>query len=126
MTTKAPKTVEEHVSTALKFLEDSNREFLSGDSPQGSEKLWGAASQAVIAWIKKHGLPYGGHNHLVAAVVELAKESGDSAFESEFGVAEGFHANFYHDFMPDEVIARLGPIVHRFVYRVLESVGDAA
>ena len=82
----------------------------------------GAASQAVIALAKSRGLPCNRHNQLVAVVSALAGESGDAAFESEFGLAEQFHANFYHDFMPDEAIARLAPIVHRFVNRVLESV----
>ena len=124
VTTKPLKTVQEHPDTALRFLEDSDREFLAGDYLQGSEKLWGAASQAVIALTKKRGWPNSKHSHLASAVAELVKETGDTEFEAGFGMAEMFHANFYHDFMSEDRIARLGPVVHRFVNQVLETVGD--
>ena len=48
MTTKE-MTVSEHAQTARDFLAASDREFAAGDHLQGSEKLYGAATQAVIA-----------------------------------------------------------------------------
>ena len=42
-------TSEEHVKIAKDFLLTSDREFEGGDRMQASEKLWGAASQAILA-----------------------------------------------------------------------------
>ena len=51
-------TSAEHIETAKQFLADSDREFLDGDELQASEKLWGAASHAVMAIAEQRGLPY--------------------------------------------------------------------
>ena len=40
---------EDHRQTARDFLTASDREFLDGDHLQASEKLWGAATHAVMA-----------------------------------------------------------------------------
>ena len=40
---------EEHRRTAREFLAASDQEFAAGDHLQASEKLWGAASHAVMA-----------------------------------------------------------------------------
>ena len=40
---------EDHLQTAQDFLTASDREFLDGDKLQASEKLWGAATHAVVA-----------------------------------------------------------------------------
>ena len=37
-------TVEEHIETALEFLQLVEQELNAGDIRQGSEKLWGAAA----------------------------------------------------------------------------------
>ena len=39
----------EHGEQALIFLRQSEEEFAKDDVFQGSEKLWGAAAQAVLA-----------------------------------------------------------------------------
>ena len=41
--------VHQHIQTAQDFLEAADREFEAGDILQGSEKMWGAASHAVMA-----------------------------------------------------------------------------
>lgn len=46
-------------------------------------------------------------------------ERGDSRFRSEFGIAEKFHANFYHLFMEDYELDRDPAVVRDFVNRVL-------
>ena len=48
MTQREPP-VEKHTRLALKLLDDAGREISSGDLVQGSEKLWGATSQAIRA-----------------------------------------------------------------------------
>ena len=92
----------EHIQTARDFLEAADREFQAGDLLQGSEKMWGAASHAVMAVSQRRGWPFGSHSAMRVAVRRLADENDDPFLTAAFGVAEKFHANFYHDFMESE------------------------
>ena len=113
------RSTSDYAEAAQRFLADADREFASGDIAQASEKLWGAASQAVIAVAKQRGWKYGSHRDLKIAAERLADENDDSRFRSEFGVAEKFHANFYHQFMEDYELERDPVEVRNLVNRVL-------
>ena len=126
MTIRRSKTVEEHVQTALGFLDHSDREFAAGDVMQGSEKLWGAASHAVMAVAKKRGWRFSKYNAREAAVDRLAEEYNDSFLASGLSIAQKFHANFYHDTMEDNEIARDRPMVHAFVHRIIAIAEEPA
>ena len=110
--------VEDQVRVALGFLEDAEREFAAGDSMQASEKLWGAATQAVMAVAVERSWPYGNHTALRIAVRRLAEEYDDRSIRIGFGFAEKFHANFYHGFMDEFQIEDEQPEVVEFVHRV--------
>ena len=116
-------TIEEHIQTALQFLEHSDREFAAGDALQGSEKLWGAASQAVMAVARQRGWDFGKHNHLKATVMRLSREMDDRSLQAGFVAAQQFHANFYHGFMEEDDIEIAYPIVTDFVTRLLDMNG---
>ena len=120
MTSGRAKTVQEHIEIARKFLQDSEEEFDSGDELQGSEKLWGATSQAVTAVAKRRGWRFGKSNHRAHVVDRLVEESNEIILDLDFAVAQKFHANFYHDFMEDYEIVRGRPMVSRFVNRMIE------
>ena len=126
MATRQVMTVEEHIQAAWAFLEHSDAEFAAGDELQGSEKLWGAASHAVSAIAKQRGgrgpWSCGKSKHRASVVERLAEEYNDPLLTSGHAVAEKFHANFYHNFMEDDEIARGRPIVHRFVHRIVGLV----
>jgi hypothetical protein len=124
VTTKAEMTVDQHVQTAFEFLGHSDREFTDGDALQGSEKLWGAASHAVMAIAKQRDWRFGKSNHRAVTVERLAQEFDDPLLVSDYGIAEKFHANFYHDFMENESIERYRPIVRRFVQRIADIVNE--
>ena len=109
----------EHVDTAREFLEAADREFEAGDVLQGSEKMWGAASHALIAVAQDRGWPYGGHYNLREAAERLAEERGDPLIGYGFGIAEKFHANFYHGFMETREREIACEQVKDFVGRVL-------
>ena len=53
------------------------------------------------------------------AADRLADELGDPLISSDFGLAEKFHANYYHDFMEEFQLQRDRLAVHRFVDRML-------
>ena len=111
--------VNERIQAAQDFLESSDREFAAGDNRQGSEKLWGAATQAVIAMAQERGWSYGNHGALKIAAERLTAEFEDPSIRTGFGLAEKFHANFYHDFMEDFQLPIDRPVVHDFVKRML-------
>ena len=108
----------EHIQTAHEFIEESDSYFAEGDVLQGSEKTWGAAAHAVMAIAQQRGWPFGDHRSLKIAVRRLADEQNDPFLETAFGVAEKFHANFYHKFMQDYEYDRDRPAIRHFVERV--------
>ena len=115
---------QEHIQTAQDFLAKSDGYFTEGDVLQGSEKLWGAAAHAVMALAQKRGWKYGNHYSSVQAVERIAEEQDDRALRSEFGVAEKFHANFYHDFMEEFQLEVDRPVVRGFVERILAILDE--
>ena len=122
MTTKSDMTVDQHVQTALTFLDHSDREFAAGDALQGSEKLWGAASHVVTAIAKQRGWPSGKYQARLAAVERLAQEHDEPILAAQFSAARQFHANFYRDFMEDSEIEADRPKIHNFVHRIVDLV----
>ena len=118
MTTKE-MTAEQHTQTARDFLAASDREFAAGDHRQGSEKLYGAATQAVIAICQQRGWQYHSHRAMKNAVAELSREYGDPYTVAGFATAERFHVNFFHDNLEDYDIEAERPTVHHFVAHML-------
>lgn len=115
---------EEHVQTAQDFLVKSNNYFEEGDVLQGSEKLWGAASHAVMAVAQERGWPYGNHYALRQVALRLADEMEDERIRLGLGVAEKFRANSYLNFMEDFQLEVDRPVVCRFVGRILALIDD--
>ena len=118
MTTKE-MTPLEHAKTARDFLVASDREFAAGDHLQGSEKLYGAATQAIIAICQQRGWKYNSHRSMKWAVDALAKEIEEPYISGGFVAAENFHRNFFHDHMEDYEREADRPTVHLFVNRML-------
>ena len=121
MTTKE-MTAQQHAQTVRDFLTASDREFAAGDHLQGSEKLYGAATQAISAICQQRGWKYNNHRSMKRAVAEIAREQGEQLIVGGFSTAERFHANFFHDHMEDYDIETERPAVHRFVARLLTLV----
>lgn len=117
---------EDHGRQALEIFTASDLEFDAGDRLQASEKLWGAATHAVMAVAILRDWPCRSHRALSNAVVRLQRETGDSLLAPGFGVAEKFHRNFSHDEMPDYEVERDRPTVHDFVNRMLAPLEQPA
>ena len=110
---------DDRAAAAVELLAISDAEFAAGARMQASEKLWGAATQALMAVAKQRGWPHGSRQDLKAAARRLADEHDDQLITFGFSVAEKFHANFYYDFMEDFQLDEDRPDVHDFVHRVL-------
>jgi hypothetical protein len=117
--------VEEHARAARTFLEAADQEFAAGDVLQGSEKLWGAAAHAVMAIAQERGWRFNSHGALKDAARRLSEEYADLSIRDRFAVAEKFHGNFYHQWMPDIQVEQDRPIVREFVDQVLSLDGLA-
>ena len=109
--------IQEHITTAREFLDGSDREFAAGDALQGSEKLWGAFSHAVMAVCQERGWQYGSHREIVDASLRLAEEMGVD--RGGVWAARSFHANLCHGFLEDFEIEHGRPVVRSFVERIL-------
>ena len=114
--------IEEHTRTARHFLTAGDDEIAAGDVLQGCEKLWGAASHAIIAVAQQRVWRYGSHGAMRANARMLSEEIGDNALMAGFEAAERLHANFYHGFMEDHEIDECRALVHNFVNRVLALI----
>ncbi len=115
---------DDHVQTAQDFLTKSDSYFAEGDVLQGSEKLWGAAAHAVMAVAQERGWDFGSHYAIRQVALRLADEMEDERISLGLGVAEKFHANFYHNFMEDSELDMSRPLAQRFVERILSLVDD--
>ena len=124
MTTTGEKTVAECVAQALESLAHSDAEFHVGDRRQGSEKLYGAATQVVIAAAKQRGWQFRSHRATKNAVTRLEAEYQDPFLSAGFIAAEKFHKNFFHDEMEEYEIVADRPVVHRFVNRMAVLVNN--
>ncbi len=115
-----------HSQTALEFLTASDEEFAAGDHLQASEKLWGAATHAVMAVANQRGWECRSHRAMKNVVQRVAEQFGDDLLQGGFGLAEKFHKNFYHDEMEDFEVESDRPVVHRFVHRMLSYMEPGA
>ena len=110
---------QEHAQTARAFLEDAAREFAAGDELQASEKMWGAASHAIMAVAMIRGQDCGTHRKMVNVARQIADELDDYALRAGFVAARQFHANFYHGFLEDDELEPNAELVRQFVARML-------
>ena len=113
-------TESEYAAAARKFLVDSDREFAAGERQQASEKLYGAANEALTAIAMRRGWKHRTHRDMKNVSQRLADECNDQFLIAGFGLAEKFHKNFFHDEMEDYEIDVDRPSVHNFVNQVLE------
>ena len=114
---------QEHAQAAMEFLDDADREFAAGDVLQASEKMWGAASHAIMAAALQRGQACGTHRLMINAARQIVDELDDDGLRGGISAAQQFHANFYHGFMETEDLEPNAELVRRFVARLLALAG---
>ena len=110
---------QEHAQTARAFLDEADREFAAGDALQASEKMWGAASHAIMAVAMQRGQDCGTHRLMISAARGIAREQEDILLQAGISTAQKFHANFYHGFMETDEWKEDAEIVRQYVARML-------
>ena len=114
-------TSEKHTRLAHQLLDDAKREIAAGDLVQGSEKLWGATSQALKAYCASRGSPHSKYAHRRHALFEMAERLNNPFLRTAFGVAESCHANFYNDWMEQEHLDGYLPDIEELVAIILRA-----
>lgn len=118
-TTDFDMTVEKHIETSLRFLEQSREQLASGDAMQGSETLWLAACDAVRAVATARGLPCGNPEQLHMTVRQLSHATNNKSLSAGFGLAEMFHANSAMGLLEDFQLESDPQLVRRFVHEII-------
>ncbi len=85
-----------------KYLNEAEELFDKGDLMQANEKYWGAVTALLNAIGEERGLPHYSHRDYSVITDKLYSESNDKELVIGFRLAEGLHANFYHNFMSRE------------------------
>ncbi len=114
---------EKHARLAHQMLDQAKKEISAGDLTQGSEKLWGATTQALKSYCASHGMPHGKYQHRRRALMDLALQQGNPLVRSTFGVAQSCHSNFYNDWMEQEDLDSYVPDIEELVRVILEARG---
>ncbi len=109
----------DHSRTCREFLAAADLAFANGNRLKGSEKLWGAASHALIAIAQQRNWPHCNYRALKQATRLLVDETGDMALLAGSAAAEKFRANSCYDFMEDFELKADRPMVNDFVERLL-------
>ena len=94
--------VEIYLKLHEKYLAEAESLCEKGDLAQAGEKYWGAVTALLNAIAEQRGLPHYSHRDYAVIVGKLYKEVQDKEIVIGFRMAEGLHANFYHNFMERE------------------------
>ena len=121
---KDEMTAEQRARYARQFLRDAEREFANGDIRQASEKLWGAATDAVTAIALRRDWRHRSHRDLKNAVQRLAAEPGKDHLIEQFITAEKFHINFYNDLYEGQEFEADRSETRTFVAEILALMQD--
>ncbi len=124
MTSDEEKSAEEYAAQALQFLAQSDAEFDAGDDRQGAEKLYGAATQAVIAAAKQRGWDYDSHRANVLAASRIGAECDDMFLATGFSASDRFRTHARYGDMEDYQIALDRPVIRDYVLKMVAKIRE--
>ena len=108
-------TAEQYRSTSLHLYDQAIEELDAGDLLQASEKLWGAAAQALKSIAERRGWNHNSHAQFYNIVAMLERESGLSELRRGFDTASHLHINFYENRMTARDIEERAEDVRSFI-----------
>ena len=108
MTTELPapgsRRPEDYAYLSHRFVDHARIELARGRRLQASEKVWGAANQALKALAAQRGWRHRGQRNVFAVANQLAAEQGRSSFWDDLMNARAIHYNFYDNDLEEEDI----------------------
>ena len=121
---KRASPAERYDAMSARFLNEAEKYLAAGDLQQASEKVWGAAAEAIKAYCQRRGWNHHGHNYLRDAVYYTAYALSRNELFPLFDSVNFMHANFYeHQAEEDELEMRLGDL--RMFVSILTELSDA-
>ena len=94
----------EYGARSQRLWEQAQTALEEADLLQTSEKLWGAAAQAVKSVAEARGWPHMSHRGLYEVISRLQQETGQQRLGQLFAIAGALHQNFYEGWMPLEQV----------------------
>ncbi|AAL63109.1 PaREP1 family protein [Pyrobaculum aerophilum] len=94
-----PERVQLYLKLHEKYLREAEDLYARGDLLQAGEKYWGAATALLNAIAERRGWEHYSHRDYNVIIRRLYEETGDKELVIGFRMAEGLHANFYHNYM---------------------------
>ena len=89
------KSESEYAALSHRFVDHARQELAKGNRLQASEKVWGAANQALKAIAVRRGWRHDGQRNVFAISNQLAVEKGRPTLARDLLTARGIHYNFY-------------------------------
>ena len=117
-------TLEQHSQSALRLLEDAEREFASGAIDQASEKFWQAASIVTAVVAKQLGWSCKNDHDLKNAIETLASKSGNKRLAYQYSAIEMFNMRVRFGLAEDFQLDSCRPTAHKFVKNMLALSQD--
>ena len=108
-------TAEQYRSTSTHLFDQAMVELETGDLIQASEKLWGAAAQALKCVAERRGWKHNSHAQFYNIMAEIERDDTSSELRRDFDSAAQLHTNFYEDWLDEDQIRRRAEDVRHFV-----------
>ncbi len=105
-----------------KYLREADELLRKHDMPQASEKLWGAFVHAIKAVAEERGRTLGMHRSIAQFVLILEKEAPELGLHDAFRHAEGLHANFFEDHLPDQSVRVSAAVVRSSIGKLRSKI----
>ncbi len=96
--------IDEHAEISRRLIQQADDEFQKDDTLQASEKAWGAAAHALKSIAEERGWRHGRHRDLFPVVKRIAEGTGQPEIRALFNAANILHANFYENWLPDDMV----------------------
>ena len=117
-------TIEQHSQSALRLLENAEREFANGDIDQASEKFWLAATGVTAAVVEQLGWICKDNREMKKSIETLASQSDNERLASQYGAIEIFYMRVRYGLAEDFQLDSCRPIAHEFVKNMLVLLQD--
>ncbi|MGC8542853.1 MAG: PaREP1 family protein [Vulcanisaeta sp.] len=96
------RRIEVYLKLHEDYLRAAEELYARGDLAQAGEKYWDAVTALLNAIAEVRGWEHYSHRDYDVIIEKLYGETKDKSLLINFRMAEGLHANFYHNFMTKE------------------------
>jgi len=110
--------LENYLNLLNKYLAEADDMLAKEDFTQASEKMWGAAAEAVKAVAAARGVELLSHRDLWEFTTKLDKEHPEMNLLNLFHIANSLHTNFYENWLTPEALKKGSEAVHEFVEKL--------